>query len=348
MKVIRSRFLLVVMLLSISTPTWADWMVISYSGEKPNRTALFAHIDSLSSSSDDLERASAMFRNDGAEMARIAERTRRYKSVRLVQIFENADQPESRYHSIEFDQDLGTFRTLDSCEFRRNGTFVDLTSAEWQPVGANSWSPLAYRFVFEQALWREGMAKLLERTRREKKVTEQRELASMGYELVHNHTDLEFPDLLWRYVWTDGQKPLGEDSDLTVAKIQYGLRLDAKENIARQKVLTDVQSQVQRTIAEKKRLNGDVSGDSVLPSWIGGTETDLVGQWGSPDSFSERDGVRYLTYRKERVVDILGNAPSGSGLSVTKVGEEILWAEVTFLVVEGGITEYTTDGNAPW
>lgn len=348
MKFFKPSFLLLALLCCVP-PAWGDWMVISYSGEKPNRVALFANIESLSSSSDDLQRAAAMFRNDSVELARLQEQIRRFKSVRLVEVYESTEQPESRYYSVEFDADTNSFRTLDSCEFRRDGTFLDLTQLDWKPVGALTWSTVARKFVFEQEPWREAKRKLLERTRKEKKVTEQKELAGLGYELVHNHTDLEFPELLWTYVWKDGQKPATEDGDLVVSKIQYGLKLGSKENAARQKVLAKVQNQVQQTIGEKNKARGaSDSGESALSSWVGAPETELVASWGTPDGFSERGGVRYLTYRKERVVDIMGAAPANSGLSVTKVGEDLQWAEVTFQVLEGSITEYNTKGNVPW
>ena len=33
-----------------------------------------------------------------------------------------------------------------------------------------------------------------------------------------------------------------------------------------------------------------------VDSWVGAKESDLVASWGTPDSFYEADGLRYLTY----------------------------------------------------
>ena len=332
-----------------STGAWADWMLISDSGARPNRVALFADIESMESSSGQLKEANAVFRNDQAELARLAEHKRRYKTLRLVEVFEAPKGPESRYWSVELDGDQKTCRLLDAREFRRDATFKDIPGSRLQPLSSLSWGDKAYQFAFDQGAWRAGVQKLLERTRREQTVNDQTELTSLGYQLVRNDTDSGFPDLLWKYVWTDGSRPPGNDSDLVVAKIQYGVDLNARENIARQKVLEEVSAQVEaRRKEQASQHRAAMPDNSMLGSWIGAPESALVAQWGEPYSFRERSGTRFLTYRKERVVDIMRQGDPNSGIAITKVGEEVYWSEVTFLVADGKVYQYSTDGNEPW
>ena len=327
--------------------SWADWMLISDSGAKPNRVALFADIESMENSSDNLKEANAVFRNDQAELARLTEHKRRFKTLRLVEVFEASQGPESRYWSIELDADQKTYRLLDAREFERDATFKELPGAAWQPLTAAPWASKAHQFVFDQGPWRSGVQKLLERVRREHEVTDQTELTPLGYQLVRHTPDPGFPDLLWKYVWTDGARPPAQDSDLVVAKIQYGLDLSARENVARQKVLEEVSSQVEARRHEQS-LQPQASDNSMLGSWLGAPEAELVAKWGRPDSFRERGGTRYLTYHKERVVDIMQPGAPNSGIAVMKVGEEVYWSEVTFEVSGGTISHYSTSGNEPW
>lgn len=343
------RFGIPMMLLGISQGAWGDWMLISDSGSKPNRVALFADIESMDNPSLRLQEGNAVFQNDQAEIARLAEQGRRFKALRLVEVFEDAKSPDSRYWSIEMDGDKKTCRILQAREFARDATFKDLPGLDWKPLASSSWGDKAYQFAFDQGPWRSGVQKLLERARREGTVNDQTELTSLGYQLVRNQTDSGFPDLLWKYVWTDGVRPSGGDSDLALAKIQYATALYAREDAARQKVLQEVSGQVEaRRQEQAARKQAAMPDNSVLGSWIGSPETDLVAKWGEPHSFRERSGTRYLTYRKERVVSIMSQGSPNSGVAMMKVGEEIYWSEVTFMVENGKIYQYETDGNEPW
>jgi len=335
--------------LGASTGVWADWMLISDSGSKPNRVALFADIESMDNPSLRLQEGNAIFRNDQEEIDRLAEQSRRFKALRLVEVLEDSKGPESRYWSIEVDGDKKACRVLEAREFGRDATFKDLPGLDWKPLASTSWGDKAYQFAFNQGPWRSGVQKLLERARREGTVNDQTELASLGYQLVRSETDSGFPDLLWKYVWTDGVRPPGSDAELTIAKIQYATEWTARENAARQKVLNEVSGQVEaRRKEQAANRQASMPDNSMLGSWIGAPESELVARWGEPHSFSERAGTRYLTYRKERVVSIMSSGAPNSGIAMTKVGEEIYWSEVTFMVENGKIYEYETDGNEPW
>lgn len=114
-------------------------MLISDSGARPNRVALFADIESMESSSGQLKEANAVFRNDQAELARLAEHKRRYKTLRLVEVFEAPKGRRSRYWSVELDGDQKTCRLLDAREFRRDATFKDIPGSRLQPLSSLSW-----------------------------------------------------------------------------------------------------------------------------------------------------------------------------------------------------------------
>jgi hypothetical protein len=324
-------------------------MLISDSGARPHRVALFADVESMDDPSDNLQEANAIFRNDTAELTRLAEHKRRFKKLRLVEVFEAPKGPESRYWSLQLDGDQKTFRLLAARQFERDATFKEMPGPGWRPVDSTPWGSKAYQFAFDQGPWRAGVQKLLERVRREHTVTDQTELAALGYQLVRHESDSGFPDLLWKYVWTDGVRPPGQDSEVVVAKIHYGTELHAREQAARQKVLNEVSAQVEaRRQEQAARPQAAMPDNSTLGSWIGAPESALLAQWGEPHSFWERGGTRYLNYRKERIVSIMASGAPNSGIATTKVGEEVYWSEVTFAVSQGKVCQYSTDGNEPW
>jgi hypothetical protein len=333
--------------LGASDQVRADWMLISDSGSKPGRSALFADIDSMVDPSQSLKEGNAVFRGDKVELAQLEEKRRRFKSLRLVEILEDPKGPDSRYWSVEMDGDQKSLRVLDAREFHRDSSFHDLPVTDWQPLSSRPWGDIVYRFAYDQERWRTAIQELQERVKRDGTVSEQTELESLGYQLVRNETDSGFPDLVWTYVWVDGSRPQANDSDLVIAKIQYGTELSSREDVARQKVLDEVSAQVEaRRQEQASRRQAAMPDNSMLGSWLGAPESDLVANWGEPNVFSERSGSRYLTYRKERVVSIMSQGSPNS--AITKVGEEVYWSEVTFTVIDGKIDQYETDGNEPW
>jgi GNAT superfamily N-acetyltransferase len=209
----------------VSDQVRADWMLISDSGAKPGRSDLFADIESMVDPSQSLKEGNAVFRGDKAELAKLEEKRRRFKSLRLVENLEDPKGPESRYWSVEMDGDQKSFRVLDAREFQRDASFQALPVTDWQPLSSRPWGDIAYRFAYDQERWRKALRKLQERVKRDGTVSEQTELESLGYQLVRNETDSGFSDLVWKYVWVDGSRPPANDSALVIAKIGYGIEL---------------------------------------------------------------------------------------------------------------------------
>jgi uncharacterized protein YceK len=53
--------------------------------------------------------------------------------------------------------------------------------------------------------------------------------------------------------------------------------------------------------------------EAALESWVGGTEAELVSQWGPPQNvYVAPDGTRVLTYSNQRSVSVPGTPPSYS------------------------------------
>ena len=83
---------------------------------------------------------------------------------------------------------------------------------------------------------------------------------------------------------------------------------------------------------------------ATLDTWLGSTEDELVESWGTPDSFYEKDGERFLQYKWEALVTLPGY--SGQGYSNPSTTLKA-WCKTIFIVSkeEGKIKAWRTQGN---
>jgi hypothetical protein len=94
----------------------------------------------------------------------------------------------------------------------------------------------------------------------------------------------------------------------------------------------------------------------LVSGWYGSSESELVGQWGAPQSTYVADGTKFLTYRSSRNVYIAGTSPTYTTTMVGNTaytnsyggssGQNIAMnCETTFQVRRGKITQATFRGN---
>lgn len=95
-----------------------------------------------------------------------------------------------------------------------------------------------------------------------------------------------------------------------------------------------------------------------LRSWVGAPEGELISQWGPPTSVYESGSTKYLTFNKQRSVNIPGVAPTyqtncgpyGTFCTTQAIGgmsaqNIALACSTTFAVVSGKITTARYEGN---
>jgi hypothetical protein len=93
-----------------------------------------------------------------------------------------------------------------------------------------------------------------------------------------------------------------------------------------------------------------------LDTWMGSKESSLVAIWGTPDSFYEADGIRYLTYRSNNSGYVAGIPPrtsttyiNGKAYTNTVGGTQgYIYnksCSTTFTVTNGIITNWKFKGN---
>lgn len=94
----------------------------------------------------------------------------------------------------------------------------------------------------------------------------------------------------------------------------------------------------------------------LLDTWMGATESQLVSQWGVPNSVYESGGVKYLTYRNSSTGYVPGTAPSyqtnivGNTIYTNRIGGTPgfvvnRWCDTTFTVRDGRIVHWSWNGN---
>lgn len=93
-----------------------------------------------------------------------------------------------------------------------------------------------------------------------------------------------------------------------------------------------------------------------LDTWVGSKESSLVATWGTPDSFYEADGIRYLTYSSNNSGYVAGIPPrttttyiNGKAYTNTVGGTQGYMhnksCSTTFTVTNGVITNWKFKGN---
>jgi len=93
-----------------------------------------------------------------------------------------------------------------------------------------------------------------------------------------------------------------------------------------------------------------------LDTWLGAKESSLVASWGTPDSFYEADGIRYLTYNSNNAGYVAGIPPrttttyiNGKAYTNTVAGTQGYMysnsCSTTFTVTDKVITNWKFKGN---
>jgi hypothetical protein len=222
MKTKRVLSVLVWTAFALASPAWADWMLISNSGQAPNRVAVFADLESFDSHMTAQDWQTLLDADAGPKREAAFKGLRLCTTLKVLEVLETPSGPDSRLLHLALNRQEKAYQVLHGFEWERNGTHRDLSPSAWLPV--EGWKTQALRFVDDQVPWREALVALLQRTQKEKTVSTQTELEPFGYEFVQGGDVATLSDITWRYIWTDVTPPPSA-AGLGAAKIELAGRL---------------------------------------------------------------------------------------------------------------------------
>ncbi len=212
-------------------PAAADWMLISKSGSKPNRSALYVDLDSLREVPTESGWRTLLDVPPGAEREKLFRRPLG-QELEAVEVLESPAGPESRDLLFTIEPEGKLYRVARGRVWGRDGSCAPIGASPWKPVEPGQTTSLL-KFSTEQKPWREALLALLQRTQREKNVSEQTELAPFGYEYVQGGDAAGLGEITRKYVWTDSD-PASLAGTLEAARRQRGpLRSEALPSTAR-------------------------------------------------------------------------------------------------------------------
>ncbi|MEB1528854.1 hypothetical protein [Xanthomonas sp. WHRI 7945] len=139
-------------------------------------------------------------------------------------------------------------------------------------------------------------------------------------------------DFVWKQLWRDGQRPptTYRPSKEETQEIEQRFR-DSMAGAA---------STAAEAMDSSNRRNSRVGRNFALENWVGRTEQEFAAIWGRPDRYEESgDGARTLYFRKGYV-----NRTSNGYGQVLR--EDAHWCDISVLVRNGVIKDYTTSGNS--
>lgn len=203
--------------LFLATPARADWMLISNAGTQPNRVAVYVDLASLKDVPDEKGWRTILDAEPGPERDKALQQPITTQTMDVVEVLESPDGPESRFHTLTVHSDDKTCQFQRTREWRADGSYSDLGGTGRQPL--TGWTERAFQLATDQRPWKEALIALLERTKREKTVSEQTELAPFGYEWVQSGDAASLSELTRQYVWP-GTALVATGTALATAKRQ--------------------------------------------------------------------------------------------------------------------------------
>lgn len=320
-------------------------MYLGSSGQKPNRVALFADIDSMGPANEGLQGAWAIFNaKSQADLDEAAAVEKRFRKLTTLEVFEAPKDPESRYTEYIFDMNALSYQVFRGTTWQRNASGAAFANTNWSKIQPGA-SKNSYQFLVLEPRWREALKSLLARVKAQRTTSEQSELQKFGYEYVQQ-SDTEIPDIVFKYVWTDAVRPAGDKDRLLLAKLDRATEISRSRLRDGERLAAEINRELDIRRAEqlKRRMAG--SGlDARLSRWIGASEAELVAGQGQPTRSECRNGLNCLTYYNERIEDIIMVQSNPHVTTQVKVGENVFWWEVTYYVSNGKVIDLRIDGN---
>lgn len=318
----RPAHLVLALLLLCSAARADEWVLIWLTGEKPQRRAFFASVDSARPAMSDLDYAQRLTRTRTPEEVKALDGLRnQVRRLDILEVCEDASGYDTNQLLLELDTATRQYRCPRGTAWHRDGKIEDYAEMEWRPLQAN-WEKRAFAFGSEEIPWRAAYEAL-----RQQVITtggddptrvDQSRLIEMEMLAVGPHSvPMDLSDLVWKTIWSDGARP------------PYGAPVN-------EVLMAQIMKNAQAGAAERRAELEKVDPLPNSPSWS--DEEQLLAQMGRPWATRTEGRLTYHVYREEMVEDVLDNAPPPS-TGLIKIGEIVHWRETTYVVDNGVIVD---------
>lgn len=306
--------------LALAPPAWAgEGFVLHRYGDKPARGLIYADSSWIETALPPEEESRILFA-DGPDAA-ISAREAAPRSIQVFEVMESKSSPDKIVHRLQFDCARRQARSTSTEVYWRNDTRQTQAPTDWTATPAG-WMTQAQTFACEPA--------------------------SRNPE--HGMTPLDgaanlltVVDLSWRRFWADGKRPRytsGRSKRQIAADRQEVASALARLSGAMDQVHTELRDQQDdaRAQAEASARNARASErrqrtpNPALESWIDAPVQLLVGTWGDPLSYLDKDDGRWLHY--------LLPATEPARDSAAEAGR----CAIKFMVRNGTVFDYTASG----
>ena len=180
-----------------------DWMLIYGAGQTPQRSVVYADIESLRPT---------------------AESPDTWQLI-VVEVFEGAEEPDTTEYKLLLTPQGGLSRLLSATRRARDGTEETVSQAPPEPF-RTFWSSEAVNFAANTSGWRDGYHKMVQADAgQDDQDAAQEELLALGYLMVRDRPKAaDLSNLTWAVPWatsTSAARPVGA-AQLRISTLEKG------------------------------------------------------------------------------------------------------------------------------
>lgn len=345
-----------------TTPALAEeWLLFWQEGERPNRSLYFMATDLRSVLSIEEEIATVTESRTQEEMSRAAEQAKTVRA-QVMQVYESAEGPYASLYWADFRARDRMGRLEKGIHFYRDDRdHAEFSHPQWLPVPSN-WQSRAFAMAINDQPWREALESL-RRAGTLGDPARQESLVAQGALYVGRHSlPTQLADLAWASFWQDGQRPPWQFSErspeererrrertleyLTWAQGQIGQMQEQATQVARQ-VEAERLEEERRAEARRRRPPSRLNAE--LESWIGSPVEELLARVGPPTATRREGRLEYMTYSGSRTAPRTQQvlSPNGRHMETIVVAQDVLWSDITYVILEGRVYDFVVEGNDP-
>lgn len=305
MKAMFSALLVAVWILP--TPAFAgNWMLVGAQGNAPERRHFYAEFDMISQRYDSeaeggdaaMMEAAVRSPNMGAYLD-----ARRVMRVRVVEVFEKPDAPDTIEFTVGIKCKTRQFRLLEAISWQRNGRSEKLTGTAWAPIPGN-WLDRVRLVACESEKLNKAIAAA-------QKSGKPDSLTRLGLIYAGDmFLGTELSDVTWARFWKDGRRPAYTPTGTPAEQATRKAEALAALREAVGSFETQVQ-QRQEDLAMQEKMDRALGSANAkffqeMQGTSGWSEEKVLARWGEPQGFTESNGVRRLVYHfQDTVYDLV-------------------------------------------
>jgi hypothetical protein len=337
----------------------SDWMVIGQEPDPaPHRSVYVVQFGDawINHRLDDGADTSALeqaARNSKTPAVAIQAQT--ISGVNVLQVFENAGGTNFIHYEVEFKCRDGMVRIPQATSYDRAGKQEKSSAPQWMKVPDN-WMGQAEIIACKWQRWEAAELAWQQRgipKRKNKSKEQPATFASLGMEYLGDYAAwTTVVDAVWNSKWADAKQPayINEGTPEDLAR----LKREGLATLAKAKAIGAEQQKWSRiSIALDDKASKMGSKFAQEMDGVGGlTEDQVVRRWGAPQSTSDRNGVRQLSYYwqdskavvEQVAVDVIGSTGNGGVGKIgettqARVGSQTIQCHRTLFLQEGGALE---------